>query len=105
MKFIEQDLHNIWHIFIEVAKISDVEDSVQDSLVLQLLYAREFGTLNRKTAGADKEPITSNGMRLCTDSPYFVSDLQGKSLQNCQLPSELVCAFYSTTRGSWCRRF
>ena len=72
----EWDMHDLWYIFIQAAKITPADDPAQDRLVAQLLYAREMCTLRRKTTGIDEEAITSDGLRIWTDLPYLVADMR-----------------------------
>jgi hypothetical protein len=75
IEFIEADLHHIWHMVIEVAKLTEPEDSTHDSLVILLLYFRELGTLHRKVDGAEELALMGSGERVWTNLPYFSSDL------------------------------
>lgn len=75
MDLIEQDLHDIWHMVIEVAKITPAEDGTQESLVFLLLYFKELGALRRNVEGGEQEAVLENGMKVWTDLPYFGSDL------------------------------
>jgi hypothetical protein len=75
IEFIEADLHHIWHMVIEVAKLTESEDSTHDRLVTLLLYFRELGTLHRKVDGVEESAVMGNGGRVWTDLPYFPSDL------------------------------
>lgn len=60
---------------IEVAKLTEPEDSPHDSLVILLLYFRELGTLHRKVDGVDERAVMGNGGGVWTDLPYFPLDL------------------------------
>jgi len=75
IEFIDADLHHIWHMVIEVAKLTQPEDSTHHSLVILLLYFRELGTLHRKVDGAEESAVMGNGGRVWTDLPYFPLDL------------------------------
>jgi len=75
LDFIEADLHYIWHMAIEVAKITDPGDTTHNSLVLLLLYFKELGTLRQVVDGVEQEAVMNNGERLWTDLPFFASDL------------------------------
>lgn len=72
----EWDVHELWYIFIQAARITAADDPAQDRLVAQLLYAQSLGTLRRTTTGTEEEAITSDGARIWTDLPYLVSDLR-----------------------------
>lgn len=72
----EWDVHELWYIFIQAARITAADDPAQDRLVAQLLYARSLGTLRRTTTGTEEEAITSDGARIWTDLPYLVSDVR-----------------------------
>ena len=73
----EWDMHDLWYMFIQAAKVTPADDPAQDRLVAQLLYAREMGTLRRRTTRTEEEAITSDGLRIWTDLPYLAEDMQG----------------------------
>ena len=80
---VEYDMHDLWYIFVQAAKITNADDPEQDRLVSQLLYAREMGTIRRTAIGTEEEAITSDGFRIWTDLPYLVKDMReawGKSM-------------------------
>jgi hypothetical protein len=60
---------------LEVAKITGLEDTTHDSLILLLLYFKELGTLSRNIEGVDEEAVIADGGRAWTDLPYFGADL------------------------------
>lgn len=68
----EWDMHDLWYIIIQAAKVTNADDPAQDRLVAQLLYAREMGTLRRRTISTEEEAITSDGLRIWTDLPYLI---------------------------------
>lgn len=72
----EWDMHDLWYLFVQTAKITNADDPAQDRLVDQLLYAREMGTIRRRTTGTDEEAITSDGLRIWTDLPYLAEDMR-----------------------------
>lgn len=72
--FVEADLHHIWYMVIEVARISEPDDTTHDSLVILLSYFRELGTLRRAIEGVEEDAVVSGG-RVWSDLPFFGSDL------------------------------
>jgi hypothetical protein len=42
-----RDLHNLWYLFIGAAKVTPTDDAAADRLAVQVLVAREMGTLRR----------------------------------------------------------
>jgi hypothetical protein len=87
IKSIDQDIHDIWHMFIEISKISHPEDAAQERLVLLLLYAEALGTLRSKIPGDEQTIITSHGMRVWTDLPNFATDMLGAWQKSGELSS------------------
>jgi Protein of unknown function (DUF3632) len=77
----EWDLHDLWHLVVQSAKITDADDAGQDRLVNQVLYAKEIGMISRMTAGGSQEARTSDGV-IWTDLPYLVADLQTCGIQS-----------------------
>jgi hypothetical protein len=81
----ELDMRDLWHTFIQAARITNADDPAQDRLVSQLLYAHSMGTLRRTaTSGNSEEVVTSDGSRIWTDLPYLVQDMReawGKSME------------------------
>lgn len=77
IKSVDQDIHDIWHMFIEISKISHPEDATQERLVLLLLYAKSLGILPSRAPGDELPNITSHGMRVWTDLPNFALDMLG----------------------------
>lgn len=77
MNSIGQDLHDIWHMFIEISKISHPDEVTQERLILLLLYTKALGTLRSGIHGEDVSIITSHGMRVWTDLPSFDLDMLG----------------------------
>jgi hypothetical protein len=75
IEFMEADLHHIWYMVTEVAKLTEPEDSTHDSLVILLLYFRELGTMLRIVDGVEESAVMENRGRAWTDLPYFSSDL------------------------------
>lgn len=75
INIIEADLHYVWHMVIEVAKITGPEDITHDRLLILLLRFRELGTLRRQTGGVEEEAVIGNETRIWTDLPHFGSDL------------------------------
>ncbi|KAE9374594.1 hypothetical protein N431DRAFT_438033 [Stipitochalara longipes BDJ] len=73
--FIEADLHHIWYMVIEVAKITQPEDTTHDGLVLLLLYFMNLGTLTRMIEDIEEKAVIGDGRRLWTDLPLFGADL------------------------------
>jgi Protein of unknown function (DUF3632) len=72
---IEQDLHHIWHMVIEVAKLTPSEEGTQESLVFLLLHFKELGTLHKNVKGGEQEAVMENGMKVWKDLPYFATCL------------------------------
>ncbi|KAI1189936.1 hypothetical protein F5B17DRAFT_448946 [Nemania serpens] len=63
----EAKLHDIWYLLIEAAKHTDASSSLQDSLVVQTLMARQL---------ADVGTQTSAGQNLWIDLPFLGADLE-----------------------------
>src|SRR5271170_955937 len=72
----EYDLHDLWYLLINAAKVTGADDPLQDRLLIQVLYARELGTLKWTSASSDSNDmeshiaLTSNG-RIWTDLPFL----------------------------------
>ncbi|KAL1961694.1 hypothetical protein VTN77DRAFT_1298 [Rasamsonia byssochlamydoides] len=78
---IENNLHDMWDILIQTAKITPAISPEHDRLVNLVLLAREFGIFHRKkkdgTSNEEKEEaILTNGQRFWTDLPYLVEEIQ-----------------------------
>jgi len=77
----ECDLHDLWYMLIKAAKVTGADDPLQDRLLIQVLYARELGTLKWTSASSDSNDmeshiaLTSNG-RIWTDLPFLAGDIQ-----------------------------
>jgi len=72
---LDYDIHDLWHLFITAAKNYHRDNNKQSSLVLQILYLKEMGTL---TAVKGEDCIVakaSNGQRMWTDLPWFIEDV------------------------------
>jgi hypothetical protein len=90
--YIEVDLHDLWYLLIETAKITPANEATAERLVHQVLLARELGQLSRVVAPPkvendntqSEEPrsvqvesaITSTSARIWTDLPFLVTDLR-----------------------------
>ena len=64
---IEFDLHDLWDTFIRAAIITDVYDPAQDRLVMEVVLARELGSLGPNAVTADGEVMSG--------LPFLVRDL------------------------------
>jgi hypothetical protein len=83
----EIDIHDLWYLFIETAKITPANEADADRLVNQILYARELGELSRIVVSPEGESnnnqdvqvesaVTSTSARIWIDLPFLVTDLQ-----------------------------
>ncbi|TGO69278.1 hypothetical protein BOTNAR_0013g00520 [Botryotinia narcissicola] len=88
----EIDLHDLWYLFIETAKITPANGAEADRLVNQVIYARELGEISRivvPPAGESNKnqpgkqqnvqvesAVTSTSARIWIDLPFLVTDLR-----------------------------
>ncbi|RFU23576.1 hypothetical protein B7463_g12762, partial [Scytalidium lignicola] len=90
--YFEIDLHDLWYLLIETAKITPANEATADRLLHQVLLARELGQLSRTVAPPKEEnantqsreqrsvqvqrAITSTLARIWTDLPFLTTDLR-----------------------------
>ncbi|KAF7935011.1 uncharacterized protein EAE98_003056 [Botrytis deweyae] len=88
----EIDLHDLWYLFVETAKITPANEAETDRLVNQVIYARELGEISRivvppagesnKNQSGEQQnvhvesAITSTSARMRIDLPFLVTDLR-----------------------------
>ena len=73
----EWDMHDLWYLHFQAAMYIDDQSAEQDKLVLQIIGARELGTLTRLGGqNAEGEVITSDG-GIWTHLPFLVGDMMG----------------------------
>jgi len=73
----EVDLHDLWYMLIQAAKVIPVAEPAADQLASQVLLIRNWGPMSRIRAGDEYEPaITSTQQRIWIDLPFLVDDLQ-----------------------------
>jgi hypothetical protein len=79
----DRDLRNLWYLFIGAAKITPTDEASADRLAIQVLIAREMGTLRPVwDAGANEQidqpstTVTVPPLRLWTDLPFLMTDLR-----------------------------
>ncbi|TGO39328.1 hypothetical protein BHYA_0056g00390 [Botrytis hyacinthi] len=88
----EIDLHDLWYLFVETAKITPANEAEADRLVNQVIYARELGEIsrivvlpegeiNKNQSGKQQDvqvesAITSTSARIWIDLPFLVTDLR-----------------------------
>lgn len=84
----EVDLHELWDLLIEAAKLTPASDAAADRLVAQLLFARNLGQVRRLFPPADakaqqhaeaariEHAITSSNAAMWTGLPFLATDLQ-----------------------------
>jgi hypothetical protein len=78
-----RDLHNLWYLFIGAAKVTPTDDAAADRLAVQVLVAREMGTLRRieeKDADGQIAHMSASGSgstpRMWVDLPFLATDLR-----------------------------
>jgi hypothetical protein len=78
-----RDLRNLWYLLIGAAKITPTDEASADRLAIQVLIAREMGTLRPvwtvDTNERNDQPSATTTIpppRLWTDLPFLVTDLQ-----------------------------
>ncbi|KIN05309.1 hypothetical protein OIDMADRAFT_142974 [Oidiodendron maius Zn] len=73
---LDLEIHAFWYTFIEAAKNFTCDSSKQDTLVRQILYVKEIGTVTAKTQATDAILRTSNDQKVWSDLPYLATDLE-----------------------------
>lgn len=80
---LEVNLHDLWDMLIQIAKVTPAISPEHDRLVTLVLMARELGTLTRPkkddntTSNEVRETaILPNGQRLWNDLPYLMEEIQ-----------------------------
>ncbi|KAF2137038.1 uncharacterized protein K452DRAFT_291946 [Aplosporella prunicola CBS 121167] len=73
------DLHDLWYILMQSAKVTPADSPVQAWLVTQVLYARELGALQRPAAvegeGGSRAVVRTAEGVIWTDLPFLVADV------------------------------
>lgn len=80
----EIDLHDLWFTYYHAAKNTTAQNPMLDRLVVQIIQARELGSLRRPSpadASVITEATTSDGI-IWTDLPFLVPDMTGFWLQD-----------------------
>jgi hypothetical protein len=102
-------MRDLWHIFIQAARITHTDDPAQDRLMSQLLYARAMGTIRRTTTGTEEEEeeeaISPEGARIWTDLPYLgehVREAWEKSMELSTTHRHNLGGFHRTPHRSRC---
>ena len=87
----EIDLHDLWYLVIETAKITPTNEASTDRLINQIVYARELGDLSRVVVTgerkSDSQPeeqqdlciesaTTSTSGRMWTDLHFLATDMR-----------------------------
>lgn len=78
---VEVDLHDLWYLCIQAAKVIPEAEPAADQLACQVLRARNLGTMSRIRAGigaaaSGEQAITSTQQRIWIDLPFLVDALQ-----------------------------
>jgi len=68
--FFQQDIHDLWYMFIRTAQVTDADSPSQDRHVTQLIFAKGLGTRLRTGQTAD------DTFKLWTDLPYLLEDMR-----------------------------
>lgn len=91
----EYDLHDLWYLIIQAAKITSADHPAQDRLASQVIHIREMGVISRKTSKPQEEDtigdfreeaLTSKG-RIWVDLPFLVDEIReawGKTMPHRQ---------------------
>ncbi|KAK4541620.1 hypothetical protein LTR36_007764 [Oleoguttula mirabilis] len=107
MGVFEIDLHDLWYLCIETAKITPVKGAAADQLVAQLVAARQLGHIrrpDRSKPNADidrrsevqhapelEHAVTSSNERMWTDLPFLVTDLRAAWANSVRRMSQTEC--------------
>ncbi|PPJ59935.1 hypothetical protein CBER1_10680 [Cercospora berteroae] len=82
------DLHELWDLLVQAAKLTPTNDAAADRLVAQVLFARNLGQVRCLVPPADarsqqqanpariEHAITSSNASMWTDLPFLATDLQ-----------------------------
>jgi hypothetical protein len=76
IQFFEEDMHDLWYLFFQASMNVSGERAEQDRLIMQILYARELGVLQRKGENMEiiGEAVTRGG-KIYKDLPFLVGDM------------------------------
>lgn len=87
----ERDIHDLWYLLVETAKITPAYEATADRLAAQVIYARELGQLSRLILPSGRntneihlaeeqlvqteQAVTSTSERIWIDLPFLATDL------------------------------
>jgi hypothetical protein len=76
---LQGDIRNLWYLFIGAAKVTPTDEAAADRLAVQVLVAREMGTLKTISEDAGNNmPLSAahDSPRIWTELPCLVTDLR-----------------------------